>query len=162
MRIGIEGRLKDRTEHVIQTLAPLPAIRLGKPETSVRLARAGVMLVAFMRIVALLWLAEGVAQWADLLTDKTGEAFAALSLQRTAAVFFFCVLVFVAAVGLWLATPWGGVVWLVTVGAQILSLLLLPGFWGHATLLVVVDSVLVPVYLSLAWYAGQGDQNASI
>ena len=35
----------------------------------------------------------------------------------------------IAGVGLWLAAPWGGVVWLVTVGGQLLSLVLLPGFW---------------------------------
>ena len=154
--------MKDWTEQAIRNRAPLPAIRLGRPETDARMARAGLLLVVFMRAVALLWLAEGIWQWEDLLADGSGQAFAALSLQRMAAVFFFCVLDLIAGVGLWLATPWGGVVWLVTVGAQALSLLLLPGFWSHGTLLVVTDATLVPLYLILAWYAGHGEDGKSL
>ena len=153
--------MNEAGDHLIQNTGPLPAIRLGSREADARLARGGVLLVVFMRITALVWLAEGLAQWGNLLTDASGDAFLALSSQRMAAVLFFCVLDFVAAIGLWLATPWGGVVWLVTIGAQALALLLLPGFWTHGLAVAVIDAVLVPLYLALAWFAGRGETQRS-
>lgn len=148
--------MKNKPESVIQNTAPLAAIRLGGGEGGVQVARARLLLVVFMRGVALVWLAGGVLQWADLLTGER-DALATLSAQRIAAVFFFCILDFVAGVGLWLATPWGGVIWLVTVGAQVLSLVTLPGFWVHGMAIAVADAVLVPAYLAIAWYAGQAN-----
>lgn len=62
--------LKTKPESVIQNTAPLAAIRLGGGEGGVQVARARLLLVVFMRGVALLWLAGGVLQWADLLTDR--------------------------------------------------------------------------------------------
>ena len=132
----------------------MPPIRLGSRETDARLARAGLLFLLFTRALALLWLVEGVMHWAVLLSDPDGTL-AAMSTQRAAAVFFFCVMDFIAAVGLWLASPWGGVVWLVIVGAQVLSWLILPGFWTRGVALMTTDAILVPAYLGLAWYAGQ-------
>jgi hypothetical protein len=148
--------LKESAEHVIQSAAPIPAIRLGSRETNDQPQWTGLMLVLVMRALALLWLAEGAMHWVSLLSAP-GDGFATMSAQRLAAVYFFCVMDFIAAIGLWLATPWGGVVWLVTVGVQILAFVLLPGFWAHGVVLMMADAVLVPFYLWMAWYAGQGD-----
>ena len=142
--------------NVIRTTAPLPAIRLGTRDADVRMARAGLLLLVYTRILALLWLAEGVMHWTVLLSEPDGTL-TAMSAQRAAAVFFFCVMDFVAAVGLWLAAPWGGVVWLVIIGTQVLSWLLLPGFWTRGAALMATDAVLVPIYLALAWHAGQAE-----
>jgi hypothetical protein len=146
--------LKESAEHVIQSAAPLPAIRLGSREATDAPAWTGFVLVWVMRGLALLWLAEGAMHWLNLLSGP-GDGVAAMSAQRLAAVYFFCVMDFIAAIGLWLATPWGGVVWLVTVGVQILAFVLLPGFWAHGVILMIADAVLVPSYLGAAWYAGQ-------
>ena len=149
--------MKNGAETTVRSPAPLPAIRLGAGEDREGLRNRGVLLVIFMRIVALLWLLQGLSHWADLLLDPTGNAFFALTPLRTAALFFFCVLDLVAAVGLWLATSWGGVVWLTTVGVQAVALALLPGFWTHTALLAGSDIVLVAGYLGLAWYAAQDE-----
>jgi hypothetical protein len=149
--------VKAPANRIIQGAEPLPPIRVGVRDGDAEQARAARLLVLFMRGVALLWLFEGAAHWASLLMDGSGQDLTALSSQRITAVFFFCVLDFVAAVGLWLATPWGSVVWLVTVGAQLLSLAALPGFWGHAATLLVSDAVLVPAYVYFAWQAGHGE-----
>ena len=145
---------------IIRNPAPLAPIRLGAREGDVQHARAQLILLIYMRVVALIWMAEGMAHWADLLTGSVGQSLAALSSQRITAVFFFCVLDFVAAVGLWLATPWGGVVWLVTVGVQVLALATLPDFWHHGTALVLSDVVLVGAYFYFAWQAGRDSSDA--
>lgn len=146
--------MKEQPNNIIKNAAPAPPIRLGSREVDSQLARAGLVLVLVMRALALLWLVSGALHWFDLLS-RPGETLASLSAQRLAATCFFCVMDFVAAVGLWLATVWGGVVWLVTVGVQILSFLMLPAFWTHGALLMAADVVLVPGYLAAAWYAGQ-------
>ena len=145
----------------IQSAVPLPAIRVGVRDTRDELMSRGVWLAIFMRVTAVLWILEGLSHWADVLLDPSGDVLSTLSSQRIAAIFFFCVIDFVAAIGLWLTTPWGGVVWLVTVGAQFLSLLLLPGFWTHGVAVCLCDIILVSGYLLLAWYASLADAGKS-
>lgn len=146
--------MRDQPDNVIKNTAPVPPIRLGSHDVDAHLARAGLVLILVMRALALLWLVGGAVHWLDLLSGP-GEALASFSAQRLAATYFFCVMDFVAAIGLWLATPWGGVVWLVTVGVQVLSFMLLPAFWSHGIMLMWANSVLVPAYLASAWYAGR-------
>ena len=151
---SLGDRLKQQLDNIIKNTAPIPPIRLGSRDAGVQLASAGLVLVLVMRGLALSWLGGGAIHWLDLLS-RTSEAFASMSAQRLAATYFFCAMDFVAAIGLWLAAPWGGVVWLVTVGVQVLSFILLPAFWTHGVLLMWADAVLVPLYLASAWYAGR-------
>ena len=46
------------------------------------------------------------------------------------ATIYFAVIELVAAVGLWLATPWGAVVWLTTVVSMAVIELMFPGIYG--------------------------------
>ncbi|MBV9591021.1 MAG: hypothetical protein JO310_15600, partial [Hyphomicrobiales bacterium] len=62
----------------------------------------------------------------------------------------------VAAVGLWLATPWGGVIWLVTAGAQVFVLVVMPGFFDHPFMTALSNIVLVSAYLALTWLVADG------
>ena len=149
---------KQFSDRSIRSATPLPAIRIGTGPEREGLADQRVLLATFMRIVAILWIVEGLLQWVDVLADANGTLFATASLQRVSAVVFFCILDLVAAVGLWLAAPWGGVVWLVTVGGQLLSLAFLPGFSDHPWIVGVRNVVLVAGYLSLAWMASQQEE----
>jgi uncharacterized membrane protein (DUF2068 family) len=72
----------------------------------------------------------------------------------TAAV-FFAVVDLIAAVGLWLAAPWGGVLWFVAVGAQLLVALLVPDFFDHPFAIGVADTLLVAAYFALLWLAAR-------
>ena len=56
---------------------------------------------------------------------------------QTATV-YFAVIELVAAVGLWLATPWGAVVWLTTVVSMAVIELMFPAIYG-GSLVVVGD-----------------------
>src|ERR1700760_2412250 len=75
-------------------------------------------LVVFLRIMALVAVVEGLYHWAQFTGFMGGEdeAFETQPMAWQAATVYFAVIELVAAVGLWLATPWGAGVWLTTVG----------------------------------------------
>jgi hypothetical protein len=128
------------------------AIRLGEPSLSaVKEDQAGLQLVVFMRLLAGLWVIQGLWQWAAILLPS--QTFLdTMSSVRGGMVIFFAIFDLVAAVGLWLAAPWGGVIWLLGAIAQILVALGVPGsfsmFWAFANIILIV------VYFVLTWRAG--------
>lgn len=128
------------------------AICLGEPA---RIAgeqnRAGLFVVIFMRLLAGLWAIQGLLQWSAIVLPPE-PLFDHLSALRGAAVIFFATVNFVAAVGLWLAAPWGGVIWLLSAIAQIFAALALPGFFSM--LWIGADFVLIVIYFGLMWRAG--------
>ena len=132
---------------------PGAAIRFGERASAERDASLwGFVLVVFMRTVAALWTLQGLVAWADLLTP-------ARSILETAPrpyavlLVIFAVLDLVAAVGLWLATPWGGVLWLFAACVQIFAGMALRSmFWGGW---IVVDALLILGYFILTWQAGR-------
>jgi hypothetical protein len=127
------------------------AIRLGEPA---RIAgeenRAALFLLEFMRLLAGLWVLQGLWQWSTILLPPE-PLFDHVSALRGAAVIFFATVNLVAAVGLWLATPWGGVIWLLGAIAQIVVALALPGFFSM--LWIGADIVLIVIYSGLVWRA---------
>ncbi|QBR72521.1 hypothetical protein CU048_15875 [Beijerinckiaceae bacterium] len=129
------------------------AIRVGEPaRIDDEKDRAGLVLVVFMRVLAALWVFQGILQWIAILLPAE-PLFNQLSVLRGTAVVFFAIFDFVAAVGLWLATPWGGVIWLLGAIAQIFVAIALPGFFS--VLWIGADLVLIVIYFVLTWRAGQ-------
>ena len=58
-------------------------------------------------------LAQCAFPWGEILDLSPGRPpFADLPMGRQSAIIYFAVIDFVAAVGLWLTSAWGGVVWL--------------------------------------------------
>jgi uncharacterized membrane protein (DUF2068 family) len=133
------------------------AIRLGEvsrrcgAETSSRLSW-GLLLTVFMRLMAVLWVSQGLLQWSLVLLPRA-PLFDAVTPTWGAAVIFFAVLDLVAAVGLWLATPWGGAIWLFGAIAQMVVALAISGFFSP--IWIAVDGVLIVLYFALVWRAGQ-------
>lgn len=136
---------------VLMEAEPLPAIAIGGGnETGKR--RWGSLLVIFMRVIAALWMVQGLLQWRILLVDQA--AFEAMAAVDAAAVLFFAVLDLVAAVGLWLAAPWGGVIWLLAAIAQMAALILLNHApIGGGRLVLLVNTLLIGVYFLLNYRA---------
>ncbi len=141
----------------VATAAPQAAIVLKTPGAREEGTRFGFALLAFMRATAAVWIVQGLLQWiAVLSTGADGlSPFATLAPPAMVAAVFFAVVDFVAAIGLWLAAPWGGVIWLVAVGAQILVLVVMPGFFDHPLVTGLVDVALMGAYLALVWFAAQ-------
>lgn len=141
----------------VATAAPQAAIALQAPGGRDERTRFGLALIVFMRVTAALWIAQGLLQWSAVLaTGPDGlSPFATLAPAAMVAAVFFAVVDFIASVGLWLAAPWGGVIWLVAVGAQLLVLVVMPGFFEHPLLTGLVDVALMAAYLALVWFAAQ-------
>jgi len=130
------------------------AIKLGEKARGEREAlRWGLCLVIFMRLLAILWMAEGLLQWMTVLT-ASGSPFDSMRSSTATAVIFFGIFDLVAAVGLWLATPWGGALWLFAAVSQIFAALALRNFFAAEHFIVGSDLVLIALYFALTWKAG--------
>lgn len=135
---------------------PEEVIRLddGANEAANGFADAAFMLVLFMRTVSGLWILRGLLHWNTILgSDLT--PYEALPASIAAAVTFFAVIDLVAAVGMWLACAWGGVLWLFATIASIVVSLTLPEFHTGGRLMVAIDFALIVVYFVLSWYAAR-------
>src|SRR3712207_2624902 len=81
-----------------------------------RAVRWNFILVWFMRMMALMWIAKGLGYWAVILgADNAPTPFEARSTGFQATTIYFAIIDLVAAVGLWLTSTWGGVLWLLAV-----------------------------------------------
>jgi hypothetical protein len=114
-------------------------------------------LVLFLRVMAVLSILKGLYHWAQVTGFIGGEeeAFENQSMAWQTATIYFAVIELVAAVGLWLATPWGAVVWLTTVVSMAVIELMFPGIYGGSLTVVVLEAVMLGAYLALAWMAAR-------
>jgi hypothetical protein len=114
-------------------------------------------LVLFLRVMAVLSMIKGLYHWAQITgfigTEDT--AFEVQPMQWQTATVYFAVIDLVAAVGLWLATPWGAVVWLTTLVSTAVIELMFPAIYGGNIYVVVVALILLAAYLVLAWLAAR-------
>jgi hypothetical protein len=131
---------QDKTRLRLPDTQPTPPITVGvRREPDSAGGRWGRVLVWFMRVTAAMWLLYGLSYWRVILDPGAGGdgvAFAAMPLARQSGIVLFATLDLIAAVGLWLISPWGGVVWLFTALAQIVAVGVLPqlGLGSPATL----------------------------
>lgn len=114
-------------------------------------------LVLFLRIMAVLAILKGLYHWAQVtgFVGSEEEAFENQPTAWQAATVYFAVIELVAAVGLWLATPWGAVVWLTTVVSMAVIQLMFPGIYGGSLLVVAGEALMLAAYLALAWMAAR-------
>jgi len=110
-------------------------------------------LVIFLRVMAVLAVCKGLYHWAQVTGFIGGEddAFENQPMSWQTATVYFAVIELVAAVGLWLATPWGAVVWLTSVVSMAVIELMFPSIYGGRITIVAVEGVLLLGYLGLAW-----------
>lgn len=114
-------------------------------------------LVLFLRVMAVLSMIKGLYHWAEITGFIGGEegAFENQTMQWQTATVYFAVIELVAAVGLWLATPWGAVVWLTTIVSTAVIELMFPTIYGGNIFAVLVALILLAGYLGLAWMAAR-------
>ena len=117
-------------------------------------------LVLFLRTMAAMSLIKGLYHWAVVLglDAPKGSGFDAYSTPYQVATVFFAVIDLVAAVGLWLAAPWGAVVWLTSVVSMVVVEGLFPQVYGGSLLVILVELLLLALYLGLALMAAREQQ----
>ena len=138
----------------------IDAIRLTlKGSSEAAATRWSLILILFMRLLAVVWLLQGLVQWhAILLPTRPGLLSGPESLIAWA-VGFFAVVNVIAGVGLWLATPWGGVIWLFAVAAQLFASVAIPNFMSYHWGVIGLDFILVVLYFILTFQAGREKQS---
>jgi hypothetical protein len=129
------------------------AISLTTQAEQAKPTRWGMILVIFMRLMAALWLFQGLLEWASVLLPAE-TVVDHLTDTAVVVVIFFAVADLVAAVGLWLATPWGGALWLFAALSQIFASITVKDAFGLGW--IVVDVVLIVIYFILTFKAGEG------
>jgi uncharacterized protein DUF6163 len=109
-------------------------------------------LVLFLRVMAGLSLLKGLYHWAVIcgIGAPFPSGFDSYPTPYQVATVFFAIIDPVAGVGLWLAAPWGAVVWLTSVISMAAVELLFPQIFGGSVWLVVMELLLLGAYLGLA------------
>ena len=114
-------------------------------------------LVLFLRAVAGLSLAKGLYHWAVIcgIGAPFPSGFDSYPTPYQVATVFFAVIDPVAGVGLWLAAPWGAVVWLTSVISMVAVELLFPAIFGGNVWVIAMGLLMLGGYLWLALMAAR-------
>jgi fatty acid desaturase len=114
-------------------------------------------LVFFLRVMAVISVIKGLYHWAQVtgFIGSEEDAFENQPMAWQTATVYFAVIELVAAVGLWLATPWGAVVWLTTVVSMGVIELMFPAIYGGRLTVVGLETLMLGAYLALAWMAAR-------
>ena len=130
------------------------ALETAKPDRAGPWTRR---LVLFLRIMAGVSMLKGLYHWSLVLGigDGTGSSFESASMPWQAATIFFAVIDLVAAVGLWLAAAWGGVVWLTSAISMAAIELFFPQVFGGRILIALFEFLAIFGYIALALLAGR-------
>lgn len=105
----------------------------------------------FLRGLAFLYLIWGVANWASILGVPGTPDFVASSSARKVLTGYLAVMMPIAAVGLWIPSSWGTVIWLVVALSEVVANTLFSDIFGWASELVAFHLVTMTIYLILAW-----------
>jgi Family of unknown function (DUF6163) len=140
------------TEQQPQTLEPVQA-----DEGEIDGKRWSRRLVVFLRVMAGLSLIKGLYHWAVIcgIGAPFPSGFDSYPTPYQVATVFFAIIDPVAGVGLWLAAPWGAVVWLTSVISMAAVELLFPQIFGGNVWLVTMELLLLGAYLGLALMAAR-------
>ena len=114
------------------------------------------MLTWFMRILAILWIMKGLSAWAVILGIWTPVGqFEARSTGYQATMIYFALIDLIAAVGLWMASTWGGVLWLLAVMSHVILASFFPRIVTGSLTTMVFFFALIAAYLVVSWMAAR-------
>jgi hypothetical protein len=129
-----------------------PMNALDRPDAAETEEQWTVWFMRFLRVMAVVSLIKGLYHWALIVGVGQGpfSAFEVNSTAWQAASMYFAVIDLVAAVGLWLAAAWGGVVWLTATISMAAIELFFPQVYGGRILVIIVELVMLIAYFALA------------
>ncbi len=120
--------------------------------------RWSLVLTWFMRLLAVLWLAKGLLAWATIVGATPGLTFEGRSTGYQATLMYFAVIDLVAAVGLWMASTWGGVLWLLAVMSHMILAVFFPRIIEVDVVTMSLFSGLIVAYLVVSWLSARQQQ----
>jgi len=135
-----------------QTLEPVHVdAREGEPN------QWATRLVWFLRGMAAVSIAKGLYHWAIIcgFDAPFPSGFDSYAPPYQIATVFFAVIDPVAGVGLWLAAPWGAVIWLTSVTSMAAVETLFPQIYGGSLLVIVAEMAMLGTYLCLVLMASR-------
>ena len=113
-------------------------------------------LVLFLRVMAALSMLKGLYHWSRVCgIFVSDDLFEYHSVAWQTGTVFFAVIDLVAAIGLWLAAPWGAVIWLMSVASMLAVNIFVPQVFGASIGTGLLESGLLGLYLYLAVKAAQ-------
>jgi hypothetical protein len=114
----------------------------------------GTALIWYMRTLAWVWVAKGLFDWSIILGAFPGLGqFTTMALPLQATIVAFASLDLLAAIGLWLAAPWGGAIWLLCAVVEAASPILSPRAAAIGLGGALVNVALVAGYFFLSFRA---------
>ncbi len=110
----------------------------------------------FMRALSVLWIMKGLSAWAIILGIWTPIGhFESRSTGYQSTIVYFALIDLIAAVGLWMASTWGGIMWLLAVLSHLILAAFFPGIVSSGVVTMAAFLTLVAVYLAVAWLAAR-------
>ena len=111
-------------------------------------------LLWYMRTLAWVWVAKGLFNWAIIVGafPALGD-FSRMTLPVQSTIVAFASLNLLAAVGLWLAAPWGGAIWLLCAVVEAASPFLSPRAASIGVSGALINIALVIGYFYFSWRA---------
>ena len=147
--------MRQTRDGAVELVDPSPVKPLeGSLFSAIRTIGWGTLLLWYVRTLAWVWVGKGLFNWAIILGAFPGLGdFASMTLPLQAIIVTFACFDLLAAVGLWLAAPWGGAIWLLCAVVEAASPFLsstaaaidLPG--------ALLNIALVVGYFLLSWRA---------
>jgi hypothetical protein len=130
--------------------------RIEVQQASPAALRWSAALTWFMRILALVWIMKGLSAWAVIIGVWTPIGnFEARSTGYQAIIIYFALIDLVAAVGLWMASSWGGIVWLLAIMSHLILAAFFPDIVAGGMPVMALSLTLITVYLALSWLAAR-------
>ncbi len=126
----------------------------GKVSSIISSVRWGTALIWYMRTLAWVWVSKGLLNWAIILGafPSLGQ-FTTMALPLQSTIVAFACFDLLAAVGLWLAAPWGGAIWLLCAVVEAASPVLSPRAAAIGAGGALLNIALVAGYFLLSWRA---------
>lgn len=113
------------------------------------------VLVWLLRLLSVAWMAKGLLAWSVIfgVGTEAQAPFEARLLSFQAIIVYFAVIDLVAAVGLWLTSTWGGVLWLLAAISHLLLSFFFPRLLPMTPTTIGVYVALILAYFLATWLA---------
>ncbi|MCB5176860.1 MULTISPECIES: DUF6163 family protein [Microvirga] len=140
--------------HSSETTRDYISDRIEERPATPRAVRWNLALTVFMRILAIFWIMKGLSAWAVILGIWTPVGqFEIRSTGYQATIIYFALIDLIAAVGLWMASTWGGIMWLLAIMSHLILAAFFPGIVQANTAVMIAFVAFIVTYLALSWLA---------